>query len=118
MADLTVPDCDGNVYAIQDLSAKFRIADRGATTSILYAILRRIMETPGFDLLTPHVVMTAVESVFGLQLDGTLSVYPSYVNRVYGLCSDEAHNYVVKFYRPGRWNLEAIAEEHDFIADC
>ena len=62
--------------------------------------------------------MTAVESVFGLQLDGTLSVYPSYVNRVYGLCSDEAHNYVVKFYRPGRWNLEAIAEEHDFIADC
>ena len=76
------------------------------------------METPGFDLLTPKVVMTAVESAFGLHLDGTLTAYPSYVNRVYGLRSDEERGYVVKFYRPGRWNLEAIAEEHDFIIDC
>ncbi len=62
--------------------------------------------------------MTAVESAFGLHLDGMLTVYPSYVNRVYGLRSEEGHGYVAKFYRPGRWALEAIVEEHDFIADC
>ena len=76
------------------------------------------MQTRTFDLLTPHVVLGAVESAYGLSLDGTLSVYPSYVNRVYGLATDGGAPYVAKFYRPGRWSEEAILEEHRFVLDC
>ncbi len=25
---------------------------------------------------------------------------------------------IAKFYRPGRWSLEALQDEHDFLADC
>jgi Ser/Thr protein kinase RdoA (MazF antagonist) len=59
-----------------------------------------------------------VESGFGLSLDGTLSAYPSYVNRVYGLVAEDGQAYVAKFYRPGRWSEEAILEEHRFVLDC
>lgn len=76
------------------------------------------MQTRTFDLLTPHVVSGAVESAFGLRLDGTLSAYPSYVNRVYGLSGDDGRPYLAKFYRPGRWSEEAILEEHRFVLDC
>jgi Ser/Thr protein kinase RdoA (MazF antagonist) len=76
------------------------------------------MPTRTFDLLTPHVVQGAVESAFGLSLDGTLSVYPSYVNRVYGLVAGDGQPYVAKFYRPGRWGEEALLEEHRFVLDC
>ena len=59
-----------------------------------------------------------MESVYGLRLDGTLMAYPSYVNRVYGLRSDDGERYIVKFYRPGRWSYDAVLEEHLFVADC
>ena len=26
--------------------------------------------------------------------------------------------YIAKFYRPGRWNLFSLKEEHQFILDC
>ena len=74
---------------------------------------------PGsFEDLSPALAIEAVEEAFGLRLDGTLSVFSSYVNRVYGLRSDEGEGFVVKFYRPGRWSSEAILEEHGFIAEC
>lgn len=73
---------------------------------------------PGFDALTPQVVMGAVEDAFGLRLDGTLQPFSSYVNRVYGLRTDAGVEYVVKFYRPGRWQIDAIADEHEFVLDC
>jgi Ser/Thr protein kinase RdoA (MazF antagonist) len=76
------------------------------------------MQTRTFDLLTPHVVLGAVESAYGHALDGTLSAYPSYVNRVYGLAAEGGPAYVAKFYRPGRWSEEAILEEHRFVLDC
>jgi Ser/Thr protein kinase RdoA (MazF antagonist) len=74
--------------------------------------------TNPFDLLTPHVILHAVEEAYELALDGTLQPYSSYVNRVYGLRTDEGAEYVAKFYRPGRWSVEAIAEEHEFVLDC
>ncbi len=74
--------------------------------------------TRTFDLLSPNLIVSAVEKAFGLSLDGTLTAYPSYVNRVYGLRSEEEAPYVAKFYRPGRWSREAILEEHAFVADC
>jgi Ser/Thr protein kinase RdoA (MazF antagonist) len=76
------------------------------------------METRTFDLLTPHAILGAIESAYGLRLNGVLSVYPSYVNRVFGLTTDDGEAFVAKFYRPGRWSEEAILEEHRFVRDC
>lgn len=71
-----------------------------------------------FDALSPEVVLDAVESAYGIRLDGSLTPYSSYVNRVYGVKAEEGPEYIVKFYRPGRWSREAILEEHLFLADC
>ena len=76
------------------------------------------MSQPDFDFLTPDNVLHAVESAFSVRLDGTLQAYSSYVNRVYGIRTDDGDEYVVKFYRPGRWTDDALAEEHEFVLDC
>lgn len=76
------------------------------------------MEVGSFSYLTPQVVLEAVESAYALRLDGTLQPYNSYVNRVYGLRTDEGEPLVVKFYRPGRWSPAAVEQEHDFVLEC
>ena len=76
------------------------------------------MQTGSFDLLTPEVIIPAIEQAYNLRLDGTVIPYPSYINRVYGLRTDEGDRMAVKFYRPGRWSRDTILDEHDFIADC
>lgn len=76
------------------------------------------MQTRTFDLLTPHAILDAVESAYGLRLDGTLSAYSSYVNRVFGITSEDGQAYVAKFYRPGRWSEDAILDEHQFVEEC
>jgi Ser/Thr protein kinase RdoA (MazF antagonist) len=72
----------------------------------------------GFDELTPYICMEAAEAALGEELDGSISPYQSYVNRVYGFRSVEGRELVCKFYRPGRWSRRAILEEHQFLADC
>lgn len=74
--------------------------------------------TRTFDLLTPHAILDTVESAWGLRLDGSLSAYPSYVNRVFAVTSEDGAEYVAKFYRPGRWTEEAILDEHQFVQEC
>jgi len=71
-----------------------------------------------FDSLSPELAAQAVEEAYGLDLDGPVEIYPSYVNRVYGLREEEGRGFVAKFYRPGRWKREAILDEHRFMADC
>lgn len=71
-----------------------------------------------FDELTPELVMLAVEQAFGVALDGSITPYPSYINRVYGVRTDDGEEKIVKFYRPGRWSPQAIADEHAFLEDC
>lgn len=71
-----------------------------------------------FDSLSPSLILEAVEAAYGILPDGSLTPYSSYVNRVYGLRGEDGKEYVVKFYRPGRWTMEAILEEHQFLADC
>jgi Ser/Thr protein kinase RdoA (MazF antagonist) len=71
-----------------------------------------------FDLLSPDLAGQGVEEAYGLDLDGTVQAYPSYVNRVYGLRDSDGGGFVAKFYRPGRWNRDAILEEHLFLSDC
>lgn len=71
-----------------------------------------------FDRLTPADVTYAIESAFDIRLEGLLVPYPSYINRVYGIRTDEGVEYVVKFYRPDRWSEDALREEHRFLLDC
>ena len=75
-------------------------------------------EVPAFDLLSPNLILDAVESVFDLNLTSVVTPYSSYINRVYGLEADDGERYVVKFYRPGRWSSDTILDEHKFILEC
>ena len=65
-----------------------------------------------YDALTPDVILDAVESV-GFQCTGELLPLNSYENRVYRVAT-ESGVVAAKFYRPGRWSLEQILEEHEF----
>ena len=71
------------------------------------------MSTHPFDTLQPDFVIDAVES-YDLLSDGRILALNSYENRVYQVGIEEQTPVVVKFYRPQRWNAEAIQEEHDF----
>lgn len=70
----------------------------------------RSLERP-YDGLTPEVILDAVESV-GLQADGCLLALNSFENRVYQVGLEDDQPVVAKFYRPGRWSDETIADEH------
>lgn len=66
-----------------------------------------------YDVLTPEVILTAVER-FGVRCSGGLLALSSYENRVYRVDTEDAGPVAAKFYRPGRWSDAAILEEHDF----
>lgn len=71
-----------------------------------------------FDALTPEHVLATVEQTYRIQLDRSIYRYSSYINRVYGVRSTDGEEYIAKFYRPERWSVEAIAEEHQFVREC
>jgi Ser/Thr protein kinase RdoA (MazF antagonist) len=66
-----------------------------------------------YDLLTPDVVVAAVESC-GFLSDGRMLALNSYENRVYQVGIETGPPVIAKFYRPGRWSDGAILEEHRF----
>lgn len=66
--------------------------------------------------LHPDQVLDALASV-GLHGDGRLMALSSYENRVYQVHLEDGARVVAKFYRPGRWSLAQIQEEHDFAAE-
>lgn len=70
-----------------------------------------------FDPLSPELLIAAVESFLSLRLDGTVEPFPSYINRVYGVRTDDGEELIAKFYRPDRWSPEAIVEEHQFLRE-
>ena len=76
------------------------------------------MKNTPFAALSPDVIFTAAESFTGRRFDGTLVPYNSYVNRVFGITDENGAEFVIKFYRPGRWNESAVLDEHRFLADC
>jgi len=77
-----------------------------------------------YDQLTPAVIADALSSV-GLETDGRMMPLGSYENRVYQVyledcIANSSYNnlqVVVKFYRPGRWSRDQIAEEHRFALE-
>ncbi|KZY70996.1 stress response kinase A [Oleiphilus sp. HI0071] len=70
------------------------------------------MEHP-YERLLPDMVIDAVES---LDLLSDQRIFPlnSYENRVYRVGLEESAPCIAKFYRPQRWDKEAILEEHAF----
>jgi Ser/Thr protein kinase RdoA (MazF antagonist) len=71
-----------------------------------------------FDRLTPDAILAAVEAASGVGLTSLMLSLPSYINRVYELRAIDGTKLIVKFYRPGRWSREALADEHRFVTDC
>ena len=74
--------------------------------------------TTGFGELTPDIVLSSVEKATNTNLTGLITPFPSYINRVYEIETDDGERLVAKFYRPGRWTEAALSEEHDFMEDC
>ncbi|NCN05381.1 MAG: serine/threonine protein kinase [Spirochaetales bacterium] len=68
-----------------------------------------------FDTLNPHVLIEAVAEAYEIDLDGTIEPFNSFINRVYGLTDTDGGRWIVKFYRPGRWTVAGIEEEHDLV---
>lgn len=83
-------------------------------------------DTKFFYEVTPEVILSSVEQL-GQRCTGKIIQLNSLENRVYDveldiedsslLESKYDSSKVIKFYRPGRWSLEQIKEEHRFIKD-
>jgi Ser/Thr protein kinase RdoA (MazF antagonist) len=71
-----------------------------------------------FAHLTPDAVMDATEQALGERCSGLCRPLTSYINRVYELELESGKRVVSKFYRPGRWSLDALQDEQDFITEC
>jgi Ser/Thr protein kinase RdoA (MazF antagonist) len=68
--------------------------------------------------LTPENIFKSVEETLQLKLSNICLRRNSYINRVYELEKlDPAERFIVKFYRPGRWNSDLIEEEHLFVQE-
>ena len=69
-----------------------------------------------FARLNPDLIIDAVESA-GLISDARILELNSYENRVYQIGIEDAEPVVAKFYRPDRWGLDQIQEEHSFTQE-
>jgi Ser/Thr protein kinase RdoA (MazF antagonist) len=66
-----------------------------------------------FKSLSPDTIIDGLESA-GFIVDSGLLPLNSYENRVYQFHDENLTKYVTKFYRPQRWELAQIQEEHSF----
>jgi len=71
-----------------------------------------------FSSLTPDRFLPALENALGVRLTSLIRPFPSYINRVYEIQTEDKVSYVAKFYRPERWTFDALLDEHAFIFDC
>ncbi|WP_440877541.1 serine/threonine protein kinase [Thalassotalea sp. PLHSN55] len=69
-----------------------------------------------FTSLSPDLILDGLESV-GFTVDSGLLALNSYENRVYQFHDENLVKYVTKFYRPQRWQLAQLQEEHDFALE-
>jgi len=69
-----------------------------------------------FDALTPDLMWYALESI-GIRAESGFLALNSYENRVYQFVDEDKHRFVVKFYRPERWTIDQITEEHEFALE-
>jgi len=66
--------------------------------------------------LTPERVLEAVEAA-GLHTNPVCYALNSYENRVYEVELEDRSRIIAKFYRPSRWTIPQILEEHRFLQD-
>ena len=69
-----------------------------------------------FKELTPETIIDGLEE-HGFSVASGLLALNSYENRVYQFHDDDRVKFVTKYYRPNRWSLEQIQEEHDFALE-
>lgn len=72
------------------------------------------MPVKDFSNLLPDTLFAAAEEQ-GYKPDGRLFPYNSYENRVYEIGVEDHEPLIAKFYRPGRWSLDALKDEHLFM---
>jgi len=72
---------------------------------------------PDFSHLTPDAVINAVEEALGVRCSNLCRPLNSYINRVYEVGLDAGNQVIAKFYRPGRWNRDALQDELDFLQE-
>lgn len=70
-----------------------------------------------FSSLTPDAVLDVAETALGCRCTGYYSQLNSYINRVYEVETDEHTRFILKFYRPDRWSIPMIEEEHHFVQE-
>lgn len=70
-----------------------------------------------FRHLSPERVIDLTEEVLGLRTEGICLSLTSYINRVFELPLEDGGAVVAKFFRPGRWSVEALEDEQDFVFD-
>ena len=63
--------------------------------------------------LTPEVQLDALATI-GIYPESGLTALNSYENRVFLFTDENKIRYVVKFYRPQRWNKAQLQEDHEF----
>lgn len=73
-------------------------------------------ETEFYNRLGIDSVLSAVEDA-GHSVSGHCLALNSLENRVYDVGLEEGGHLIVKFYRPGRWTLQQISEEHSFLLE-
>jgi Ser/Thr protein kinase RdoA (MazF antagonist) len=73
--------------------------------------------SPDFDHLTPDAVLDLVEGALGARCTNLCRPLNSYINRVYEVQMASGEFVIPKFYRPGRWDREALQDELDFLTD-
>ena len=76
------------------------------------------MTLQSFENLGPDLMIDAVERAVGTPMGGLAAPLPSYINRVYEFEGIDGTRLIAKFYRPGRWSLPALREEHQFVRQC
>ncbi len=69
-----------------------------------------------FYSLSPDRVLQAVES-HGYVTTGELLQLNSYENRVFDIRLEPTGNVIAKFYRPLRWDMTTLIEEHTFVEE-
>ncbi|EHK0946402.1 serine/threonine protein kinase [Citrobacter farmeri] len=69
-----------------------------------------------FQTLHPDTIMDALFEQ-GIRVDSGLTPLNSYENRVYQFQDEDRQRFVVKFYRPERWSVDQILEEHQFAIE-
>lgn len=71
-----------------------------------------------FHQLEPELILHATH-LAGFSPTGEFTQLNSYENRVFDLRTEDPAQprLIAKFYRPGRWNREALLEEHAFLTE-